>query len=310
MPQPRSEQEALEEPTVKMLPNRPAGGGSASERTSTANRFSLVIGGSAVRPDLPLERKRLEGSADGLTVGRTNQRALHSEGLMEGVLQYVSREHFRVEPGARPGSFQLRVLSSNPVWLARSGRRTEIEKGDAPVPLADNDAVLLFTGAEDCTADGPGCKGVLHWTFFTSTVDDDTLRLREALCAEAPSGAGVSGPGRSPRSPRTGSSAGGGGGGTMSSPRRVAFADEQANRGSAGDRHPPATSPAAAAAPARPPSSSGQVGALKAPCPVFGLDNEEDELAGAGSPSVCLEDDSPGGLDDKFARSGFRFAKR
>merc|ERR1712113_645193 len=72
------------------------------------------------------------------------------------------------------GTYSLEALSSNPMWRVRAGAKAEIEKGDPPIPLVSGDVILLFTGAEDCTPDGPGNLGTLFWTF------QDRLGSRDA----------------------------------------------------------------------------------------------------------------------------------
>jgi len=84
----------------------------------------------------------------------------------EAALQWVSREHFRVE--LAEGQLQLVPLSSNSLWLARGGQQVEARRGHTPLPLASGDRVLLYTGASDGTPEGPGCRGTLHWTLVAA----------------------------------------------------------------------------------------------------------------------------------------------
>merc|ERR1712187_1068334 len=64
----------------------------------------------------------------------------------------------------------------NPMWRLRRGKLAEAEKGETPLPLKYGDVIVIFTGAEDCTPDGPGNLGTLLWTFSTDedeAADDD-----------------------------------------------------------------------------------------------------------------------------------------
>jgi len=126
--------------------------------------FWLTLCGSAVKDSFPQERRRLDGRGDGLTVGRAHQQALHTEAFDVELRQYLSRDHFRVECAA-DGSCRLVPVSSNPIWRVRRGRRTEAIRGDPALPLARGDVIQIFTGAEDCTPDGPGNLGTLFWIF-------------------------------------------------------------------------------------------------------------------------------------------------
>jgi len=125
--------------------------------------FWIVLGGSAVRRDFPASDRRLEGGPEGLTVGRAHQQALHSNAFGQELRQYLSRDHFRIDWG-REGC-RLVPLSSNPIWRLRGGRMVEAIVGQPPSSLVDGDELLLFTGASDCTPDGPGNLGLLSWSF-------------------------------------------------------------------------------------------------------------------------------------------------
>eukprot|EP00747_Dinoflagellata_sp_TGD_P166008 gnl/TRDRNA2_/TRDRNA2_188152_c0_seq1.p1 gnl/TRDRNA2_/TRDRNA2_188152_c0~~gnl/TRDRNA2_/TRDRNA2_188152_c0_seq1.p1 ORF type:complete len:641 (-),score=87.47 gnl/TRDRNA2_/TRDRNA2_188152_c0_seq1:94-2016(-) len=125
--------------------------------------FWLELNGTAIRDDFPRERRRIDGELVGLVVGRNHQRELHQEALKEGISQFVSRSHFRIDH--RRGSFELVAVSENPLWRVRQGDCVEAVKGQPGLPLADLDVIQLFTGASDCTPDGPGNKGSFWWLF-------------------------------------------------------------------------------------------------------------------------------------------------
>lgn len=145
--------------------------------------FWLILEGTAVREDVPRERRRLEGRPDGLTVGRAHQKELHSEAFARELREYMSRDHFRVER-CPDGSCLLVALSSNPIWRLHAGKLTELSRGDPALPLVCGDAVVLFTGAEDCTPDGPGNLGSCRWIFRAAAVlDDGALEARKAAVA-------------------------------------------------------------------------------------------------------------------------------
>merc|ERR1711904_409704 len=110
--------------------------------------FSLELHGSAVRENCSQEQRYLAGQPSGLVVGRNHQARLHAEALVADVLQFVSREHFKIEKHS--GKWNLHALSPNPMWRLRGSSITEVQKGQL-MPLADGDDILLFTGATDLT---------------------------------------------------------------------------------------------------------------------------------------------------------------
>ncbi|CAE7875055.1 Otud3 [Symbiodinium sp. KB8] len=126
--------------------------------------FQLVLAGSSVLKGLPDAFRVVDAGDNGLTIGRAHQRELHEKSFVEGVLGYISRDHFSIRC-SRDGAFSLVPLSQNPIWLSRRGRLQRLMVGDAPPRLEDGDAVLLFTGAEDLSPEGPGSFGSLRWVF-------------------------------------------------------------------------------------------------------------------------------------------------
>jgi len=265
----------LEEKTVPMLPSRP------ESLLKNEAPFSLVLGGSAVKQDVPISQRKLLGSDDGLTVGRAHQQALlNPDCLLKEVLKYVSRNHFRVESAPRrSGAWQLKALSSNPIWRARNGKLVELNEGDQPLSVEASDDILLFTGADDCTPDGPGNNGLLNFTFFQENIDDEILRVREGMADRSSTALGdaIRSGDRSPRSRSKG--AVGGRSPRAASPRRVAFSDEGGGSGA---------------------------GALRAPFSGRDLGRQEDAAYARGDVSTDAEV-SLGDVNDKFASSGFRY---
>lgn len=163
--------------------------------------FWLELGGTALKEEFSMERRRLPGTETGLAVGRNHQPDMQLA-LKEGVTQFISREHFRVERGYASGSYCLVLVSSNPLWLMKGGVRVEATKGD-PLPLATGDLIILYTGSNDLTPGGAGSKGTLHFTFHDPLqaappdIGFDTVR--------APAGASASSArstSPSPQSPR------------------------------------------------------------------------------------------------------------
>jgi len=144
---------------VAIQPTRPSQGNPSAKLP----HFELELGGSAVKDNFPDDRRCLAGGCSGLVVGRALQQQLHSLALKDGVMQFISREHFRIESVEE--LYQLTPLSANLMWLLRGGVCTEVRKGQPPVVLAHNDKILLFTGATDATPDGMGSKGTLWWRF-------------------------------------------------------------------------------------------------------------------------------------------------
>jgi len=128
--------------------------------------FWLELGGTACKDEfLPTaSSRRFMGTEAGLNIGRTHQGPLLHEALKEGVLQFLSREHFKIEPATQSGQFQFVPLGANPMWRIRSGVRADATKGQ-PSLLEPGDRILLFTGASDRTPDGPGSQGSLFFLF-------------------------------------------------------------------------------------------------------------------------------------------------
>ena len=179
----RDQSQGSEKPPTELLLEALGGAEHARSRLVTADSkapFWLQLNGSAVRQAFPPESRLLEGAPQGLMVGRAHQQSLHQEALRKEVREYLSRDHFHIL--RENGRYNLVALSSNPIWRDRNGQRVELEKGDAPVSLAHGDEILLFTGATDCTPDGPENLGTLKWRFIQNerlkdpVLDNDTLR--------------------------------------------------------------------------------------------------------------------------------------
>eukprot|EP00419_Tripos_fusus_P001037 CAMPEP_0172681464 /NCGR_PEP_ID=MMETSP1074-20121228/17471_1 /TAXON_ID=2916 /ORGANISM="Ceratium fusus, Strain PA161109" /LENGTH=1008 /DNA_ID=CAMNT_0013499975 /DNA_START=87 /DNA_END=3113 /DNA_ORIENTATION=+ len=141
-------------------------------RREVAPCFWLTLCGSAVKEGYPRDARRLEGGEDGLLVGRAHQKEIHSDAFDVELRQYLSRDHFRIDVGS-DGSCKLVPISNNPMWRNRAGKRTEAIVGDPPLMLINGDAIQLFTGADDCTATGPGNLGSLLWIFKDAKSDGE-----------------------------------------------------------------------------------------------------------------------------------------
>eukprot|EP00811_Abedinium_folium_P035618 NODE_8396_length_1498_cov_7.350839.p1 GENE.NODE_8396_length_1498_cov_7.350839~~NODE_8396_length_1498_cov_7.350839.p1 ORF type:complete len:454 (-),score=166.53 NODE_8396_length_1498_cov_7.350839:136-1329(-) len=151
---------------LQTAPPRTASGTvEAAVATPDGGSFWLILGGSLVKEHHPPEELMLQGTGSSLTVGRTSQKALHRDALVANVVEYISREHFRVEYWPSEDNHRIVALGSNPIWVVHVGQRTEVTD---PTILEHCDMILLFTGATDCTPDGPGSLGTLHWSFFSS----------------------------------------------------------------------------------------------------------------------------------------------
>jgi len=162
------------------------------QKQSNAGPFWLTLGGSLVRDNFPCSYRRLEGCEDGLVVGRSHQLTLHKEAMREDVLQYLSREHFCVEPTVE--GWCISPMSANPIWHVHHGVCTEVTR---TLPLVDGDRITLFTGAFDCTLDGPGSLGTLYWDFSCESpsscpaqnpITNHTTRPGVASALQAPFG--------------------------------------------------------------------------------------------------------------------------
>jgi len=160
----RGQQQLGAEEMVRALPTTaaPQGAGVDAFQPCPDATFWLEMAGSTVRPECTPEQRRIAGADDGVTVGRSYQPQILMQALREEVIQFISREQFRVERSG-DGSCRLASLSSNPMWRVRAGCQAEVRRGQPPLPLADGDCVQIFTGARDCTPDGPGSVGTLYW---------------------------------------------------------------------------------------------------------------------------------------------------
>lgn len=136
--------------------------------------FSLLLAGSAVRANFAADMRLVEGRPEGLTVGRAHQQALHANAFEPQLRQYLSRDHFRIECG-RDYACRLVPLSSNPIWRLHAGELREAIKGEPAMRLVHGDEIMLFTGADDCTPDGPGNLGLLRWIFQDHSVEADGI---------------------------------------------------------------------------------------------------------------------------------------
>jgi len=131
--------------------------------------FWLELSGTALQEAVLRENLCIPLAGTAIVVGRAHQQHLHVMALKESLLQWVSREHFRLEP--LDGGYRLVPLSGNNMWLAREGQRTEVTRDRGPIELLPGDAVLLYTGAADGTPDGPGAAGTLQWTLWAAARD-------------------------------------------------------------------------------------------------------------------------------------------
>ncbi|CAK9099106.1 unnamed protein product [Durusdinium trenchii] len=136
-----------------------------SARPSARPPFQLILAGSAVVKGLAPALRVIDGHEGGISVGRAHQRELHEKAFVDGVLEYVSRDHFTVKAG-RDGHFAVSALSQNPMWHSRGSRLQLLEPGHVPVRLQHADVLILYTGSEDSShPEGPGSLGSLQWVF-------------------------------------------------------------------------------------------------------------------------------------------------
>ncbi|CAE7879465.1 unnamed protein product [Symbiodinium microadriaticum] len=179
----RSPEKPPTEPLLEALGGAEGRRAPAESSRKASAPFWLELGGSAVRQTFPDNLRILEGSSDGLLVGRAHQQSLHQEAFRKEVREYLSRDHFRIDR-ERAGQFNLVALSANPIWRMRQRQLRELERGDPPLSLLHGDEIFLFTGASDCTPDGPENLGVLKWRFVQAgdraahdpVVENDTIR--------------------------------------------------------------------------------------------------------------------------------------
>jgi len=124
----------------------------------------LELCGSGVA-DVPLLQRCIgpmqltEGS---IIVGRRHQLDLFKRVVKREFLEFISREHFRLE---RVGdAFVLHALSSNPVWHGREGEQpVELRKGQDAV-MVFGDCIIVDTDHVNPTSATMKDK-VLYWHF-------------------------------------------------------------------------------------------------------------------------------------------------
>eukprot|EP00913_Durusdinium_trenchii_P013713 g12875.t1 len=104
-----------------------------SARPSARPPFQLILAGSAVVKGLAPALRVIDGHEGGISVGRAHQRELHEKAFVDGVLEYVSRDHFTVKAG-RDGHFAVSALSQNPMWHSRGSRLQLLESGPWAAP--------------------------------------------------------------------------------------------------------------------------------------------------------------------------------
>jgi hypothetical protein len=267
--------------------------------------FWLELGGTALKTEFlaAARSRRLQGSEAGLTVGRCHQSNLLSEAVRDGVMQYLSREHFKIER-AEAGHYILMPLSANPMWRVRNGERTSAVKG-CSMFLEPGDAILLFTGAPDCTPDGPGSKGTLFFRFGDAWLSHAKLNSDPLASVTGPPAPSAWAPATSCQAPGTG------------------VFDADGRPMAAGATHQQASTPGMPSQQAIPrggydhPSSQQATAnnALAPPMGVMPTILSEDELMAAnlGSPMAAnlgsLDLDGSKRQHDAFAKSGFSYGR-
>jgi hypothetical protein len=156
------------------------------EMPGQACPFWLELGGSALREDFPLARRKLVGDTSGIVVGRSHQGHIFLEALRnevrDEILRLISREHFRIVR-CPDSTYRLEKLTNNSMWRVRPGERVTVRKGGDLLPLAGGDIILLFSGAADGTPDGPGSLGTLFFNFCDAQESAVTMGTRDALVA-------------------------------------------------------------------------------------------------------------------------------
>lgn len=132
----------------------------------------LELSGDGVL-DVPLEQRRIGplSLAEPILVGRRHQPELHRQAIAKECLQFLSRDHFRIERMGN-GRYQITAMTNNPIWLAGRFMDEPIElKKDESVPVGIGDRVALGTGSNSTTAEEALRR--LSWLFKLSG-DRDT----------------------------------------------------------------------------------------------------------------------------------------
>jgi len=150
--------------SLSFAPSSRAEAAGCPDPTNSPGKFMLELGGAGVL-DVPRSQRIIDLvdlQDNAIIVGRKHQLELHRRAMKKECLEFVSREHFRVE--IKSGKYFLKVLTSNPLWLARDGQRpSEMNKGEETV-LLPNDSIIIDTeDREPYEADLSG--KLLYWRF-------------------------------------------------------------------------------------------------------------------------------------------------
>lgn len=120
---------------------------SNADREPTAEtKVVLVLSGDGVL-DVPVADRRIGPVAlniEPIVVGRRHQPDLHRRAVAKDCLQFLSRDHFQISFVGR--GYQLRALTSNPIWRARDGQEPVELKAQEDVSLVFGDRIALGTG--------------------------------------------------------------------------------------------------------------------------------------------------------------------
>lgn len=158
----------------------------------TSSTVHLELSGEGVKEDAPLADRQigpvslLQLPDHTLFVGRKHQPELLKRSVAQDCLPFMSRDHFSI--CFSRGQFQMRTLTSNPIWRFRScAEPIELQRGD-PVDLQTGDRIALGTGNDNSPE---SAVQSLCWLF---TVEGTELVQANSFGCRTPPSPGGAGP--------------------------------------------------------------------------------------------------------------------
>lgn len=143
----------------------------------------LELSGDGVL-SVPLEQRRigpLSLAVEPILVGRRHQPELHRNAITKECLQFLSRDHFRIETRGN-GKYQITAMTNNPIWLAGRLMDEPFElKKDESMPVGFGDRVALGTGNSQTTAEEALQR--LSWVFKRASGHEEVPRTEHANAA-------------------------------------------------------------------------------------------------------------------------------
>lgn len=173
----RSEEVSRATAVPPNLGGQPSG---PSEPTADT-KVVLELSGDGVL-EVPLAQRRIGPQSlaiEPIVVGRRHQPELHRRAVAKDCLQFLSRDHFQIS--FANGRYQLRALTSNPIWRARANEDSLELTAQQNVDLVFGDRIALGTG--DSVTSSATALRTLCWSFRRASdeeVAEDSMNQSDA----------------------------------------------------------------------------------------------------------------------------------